>query len=101
MPSYGRYVAITICVLLSAVPGQELSLHEYEDRVLELLAAHEGRVIGRLRALDGPFTEVQLLEFASERSLAEFQDDPQRLALSELREASIASTTVIRVEPIG
>jgi hypothetical protein len=46
-------------------------------------------------------TEVQLLEFASEQSLAEFQDDPRRLALAELRAASIASTTVIRVEPIG
>jgi uncharacterized protein (DUF1330 family) len=94
-------VAITICVLLSAVPGRESSLHEYEDRALELLAAHQARVIARLRALDEPFTEVQLLEFASEQSLAEFQDDPRRLALAELRAASIASTTVIRVEPIG
>jgi uncharacterized protein (DUF1330 family) len=94
-------MAITICVLLSAVPGLEASLQEYEDRVLELLAAHEARVIARLRALDGPLTEVQLLEFASEQSLAEFQGDPRRLDLAELREASIESTTVIRVEPIG
>ena len=94
-------MGITICVLLSAVPGRESSLQHYEDRVLELLAAHEARVIARLRALDGPFTEVQLLEFASEQSLAEFQDNPRRLALSELREASIAATTLIRVEPVG
>jgi uncharacterized protein (DUF1330 family) len=94
-------VSITICVLLSAVPGQESALHEYEDRVLELLAAHDARVVARLRALDERITEVQLLEFASESSLVEFQDDPRRLALAELREASIASTTVIRLEPIA
>jgi uncharacterized protein (DUF1330 family) len=94
-------VAITICVLLSAVAGREPSLHEYEDRVLDLLATHQARIIARLRALDGRHTEIQLLEFASEQNLAEFQDDPRRLALAELREASIASTTVIRVERIA
>jgi uncharacterized protein (DUF1330 family) len=98
---YGPRVAITICVLLSAIADREESLAHYEDRVLALLGEHEGRVVARLRAIEGPFTEVQVLEFASEESLARFQDDPRRRVLSDLREASIASTTVVRVEAIS
>jgi uncharacterized protein (DUF1330 family) len=98
---YGPRVAITICVLLCAIAEREESLAHYEDQVLALLGEHEGRVVARLRAIEGPFTEVQVLEFACEESLARFQDDPRRRALSDLREASIASTTVVRVEAIG
>jgi hypothetical protein len=94
-------VAITLCVLVSARVGQEESLGRNEDEVLALLGEHDGRVIARLRAVDSEFTEVQVLEFASEQGLVSFQDDPRRAVLSDLREASIASTTVIRADPIG
>jgi hypothetical protein len=94
-------MSIMICVQLSALPGREQSLESYEDQVLGLLGEHQGQVIARLQALDGPVTEIQVLEFESDRSLAAFQGDPRRLALSELREASIASTIVTRVRPIG
>jgi hypothetical protein len=70
-------VAITICVLLSALPGCEQPLARYEDEVLELLGEHQGQVIARLRALDGPFTEIQVLEFESDQSLTAFQEDPR------------------------
>jgi uncharacterized protein (DUF1330 family) len=89
-------IAITLCVLLSAVPGRDDALSDYEDRVLALLADHGGSVVVRMRAAEGPYTEVQVLEFASAQGLEAFQSDPRRLALSELRAASVASTTVIR-----
>ena len=65
---------------------------------------------GRLRApgkprLTGPSTrtassvpEIQILESPSEQALEDFQNDPRRTDLSEIRSAVVASTTVIRVE---
>ncbi len=92
---------LRICVLLAAVPGREILLAQYEDRVLGLLSDHGGRVETRDRALEGPFTEVQILEFPSEQALEHFQNDPRRAELSAIRRAVIASTTVFRVEPTG
>jgi uncharacterized protein (DUF1330 family) len=91
-------MSVTICVLLSAIPGREALLTQYEDRVLGLLPDYGAQVETRVRALEGPFTEIQILEFPSEQSLQDFQDDPRRTELSEIRAAVIASTTVIRVE---
>jgi uncharacterized protein (DUF1330 family) len=91
-------VPITLCVLLSANPGRESALAAYEDRVLALLADHGARVLNRVRALEGSITEIQILEFPSEQALAGLQADPRRLALSDERDAAIASTHVIRVE---
>ncbi len=91
-------MAVTLCVILWAVPGREEELVAYEDRVLRLLADHGGLLLTRARALeDGP-TEVQVLEFASEQALSEFMSDPQREALSALRERAIERTEVIPVE---
>jgi hypothetical protein len=93
-------VVITLCVLLSAVPGRETSLARYEDHVLALLGQHSGRLVARIRSADGPWSEVHLIEFESEHGLETFQQDPRRLALSALRDESIASTTVIRGERV-
>jgi uncharacterized protein (DUF1330 family) len=91
-------MSIKICVLLAAIPGREALLAQYEDRVLGLLPDHGARVETRVRALDGPFTEIQILEFPSEQSLQEFQSYPRRTELSEIRAAVIGSTIVVRVE---
>jgi uncharacterized protein (DUF1330 family) len=93
-------VAIVLCVMLWAVPGREDQLTDYEDRVLALLRQHQARVLTRVRALgEGP-TEVQILEFASAQALEDFQHDPQRQALSGLRDEAVARTQLIRVEPV-
>lgn len=92
-------VSVRICVLLTATAGREILLAQYEDRVLGLLPDHGARIDARLRALEGPFTEIQILAFPSEQALADFQNDPRRTDLSAIRNAVIASTTVIRVEP--
>jgi uncharacterized protein (DUF1330 family) len=95
---YLRGVSVRICVFLTAIPGREVLLAQYEDRVLGLLPDHGARIDTRVRALEGPLTEVQILEFPSEQALVDFQNDPRRTDLSEIRNAVIASTTVIRVE---
>lgn len=97
-------MALTICVLLWAAPGQEELLIDYEDQVLGRLGDYQARVLSRVRATtgddEGP-TEVQVLEFPSPSALEAFQSDPQRLALAGLRERAIARTDIIRVETIS
>ena len=91
-------MSVSICVLLAAIPGREVLLSQYEDRVLGLLPDYHAHVVARVRALDGQLAEIQILEFPSEQALSDFQNDPRRTELSEIRNAVIASTTVIRVE---
>ena len=98
---FDRYllgVSVRICVLLTAIPGREVLLAQYEDRVLGLLPDHGARIDARVRALEGTLTEIQILEFPSEQALVDFQNDPRRTDLTEIQNAVIASTTVIRVE---
>lgn len=97
-------MALTICVLLWAAPGQEHRLAEYEDRVLERLGDYQARLLIRVRATAGQGdvpAEVQVLEFPSQSALDAFQRDPQRLALAKLREQAIARTEIIRVEDVS
>ncbi len=96
-------MTVTLCVLLTPKPGGEAGLVAYEDRVLALLAAHGGRVLQRVRTIDGstnPY-EVHVLEMPSEAALAEYMEDPARLALADLREQAIADTQVLRVEVVA
>jgi hypothetical protein len=64
-------MAVTLCVSLWAAPGNEGLLVEYEDQVLALLRAHNGRLLQRVRTVDGdaddPF-EVHVIEFAESHS---------------------------------
>jgi uncharacterized protein (DUF1330 family) len=93
-------IVITLCVLLSDIPGRERSLAHYEDQVLELLGDHGSRLLARIRSADGPWNEVQLIEFVSEHGIESLQQDPRRLGLSALRDESIASTTIVRGERV-
>jgi uncharacterized protein (DUF1330 family) len=93
-------MALTLCVLLWAWPGKEGLLNDYEDQVLGLLGRHGARVLSRVRALEAGPSEMQILEFASERALVDFQNDPARLVLATLRDSAIERTQVIRVEHV-
>ena len=93
---------VTLLVRLWAVPGNEHLLVEYEDQVLLRLPAHGARVVQRVRSTDepyGPF-ETHILEFPSDAALDQYMADPQRAALSELRDRAIARTEVRRVEVV-
>ncbi len=94
-------MALTLCVLLDAVPGNEQQLIDYEDQVLALIPAHGGRVVSRVRALEsgGPY-EVHVTEFPSDDALDAFMSDPQRTALAPQRDRAIAQTTVLRVDQV-
>jgi uncharacterized protein (DUF1330 family) len=95
-------MTVTLLVQLWAVPGNEQLLVDYEDQVLRLLAPHGARILQRVRAAgepDGPF-EAHLLEFPAEAALDEYMADPERVALSQLRDRAIARTELVRVEVV-
>lgn len=91
---------LALCVLLWSAEGREDDLADYEDRVLALLPAHGGRLISRVRAVEGGPTEVHVLEFPSEEALSAFSADPAREALSALREHVVRRAEVLRVEVV-
>jgi uncharacterized protein (DUF1330 family) len=91
--------AVTLCVLLWAHEGQQHALVAYEDAVLQLVAAHGGRVMQRARTdgTDGAPLEIHLLQFPTQRALDAYMNDPQRSALAPDRDRAIARTEVHRV----
>jgi uncharacterized protein (DUF1330 family) len=94
-------MAVVLSVLLWARPGHEELLFEYESRVLALLDRHQARLLSRVRTIDGGPCETQLLEFATDQALVDYQNDPDRLALSAIRDQAIERTEVIRVRNIS
>jgi len=89
---------ITLTAILWANEGQHDLLVEYENRVLELIPKHGGRVVERMRADqkdDGPY-EVQIIELPNDEALAEYMIDPVRVALAEMHATAIKQTLVMR-----
>jgi uncharacterized protein (DUF1330 family) len=94
---------LQLCVLLWAVPGREADLIAYEDTVLALMPRHGGRVVSRVRRLegeDGPL-EVQLIDLPDEAALESYRTDPARVALAQTHRSVIQRTEVIRVTTVG
>jgi uncharacterized protein (DUF1330 family) len=93
-------MALTLCALLWARPGEERALIAYEDAVLQLVAVHGGHVVQRARTDgvgDAPL-EIHLLQFPSEAALEAYMDDPNRLELQADRDRAIARTELHRVD---
>jgi uncharacterized protein (DUF1330 family) len=94
---------VNLCVLLWAHDGRDADLSAYEDKVLGLLAEHDGHIVQRARTVprngnhDEP-TEVQLLRFSSEAALDGYMQDDRRTALAEQRDEVIAMTEIMRVQ---
>jgi uncharacterized protein (DUF1330 family) len=92
-------------VLLWAHPGTADALVAYEDKVLDLVSEHGGRVLQRARSsgADGQPLEVQLLEFPSTAALNDYMTDGRRLSLAADRDRAVARTEVIDVQlqPVG
>jgi uncharacterized protein (DUF1330 family) len=93
-------MAVTLCVLLWARHGRREDLVSYEDRVLQLVPDHGGRVLQRARTAGeaGQPLEVQLVQFPSEDALAAYMADERRRALSGDRDAAVERTEVLRVD---
>jgi uncharacterized protein (DUF1330 family) len=94
---------LQLCVLLWAVPGREADLSAYEDTVLALMPRHGGRVVSRVRRIDGEDgpLEVQLIDLPDEAALESYRTDPARVALAETHRSVIERTEVIRVTTVG
>jgi len=94
-----------LCVLLWAAPGQADLLTSYESEVLALVPRHGGRVVSRVRSLDGASvddpTEVQVIEMPDEDALAAYMADPERTARLDVRDRAIARTQILRVAPVA
>lgn len=80
--------------------GQEEKFLEYENRVLPLLEAHEGRLIFRIRpgkeafsnwAIEVPF-EIHMLAFKSREALSEYLGDESRIKNIYLFRESVEKT---------
>ncbi len=96
-------MTLTLCVLLWAQPGADDALIAYEDRVLELVPGHGGRVLQRLRSngAAGQPLEIQLLQFPSAAALTGYMTDGRRLAMADERDRAVARTEVIDVELVA
>jgi uncharacterized protein (DUF1330 family) len=96
----GGDMSLTLCVLLWAREGRENALIDYEDRVLELVPAHGGRVVQRARSSGaaGEPLEVQTLEFPSQAALDDYVGDERRAALAAARDDAIARTDILKVD---
>ena len=96
-------MAVSLCCLLWAHPGQGAALIAYEDKVLALVPEHHGRVLQRVRT-DGPDDqplEIQLFEFESQEALDGYLGDERRLALADERDRVVARTELMHVTPVG
>jgi hypothetical protein len=96
-------MSLNLCVLLWAQPGAGDALIAYEDRVLDLLPGHGGRVLQRARTngADGQPLEIQFLEFPSTAALDDYMNDGRRLSLADQRDRAIARTQVLHVDMVG
>ena len=92
---------VTLCVMLWSAAGQEVGLVDYEDQVLARLGAYGARVLIRVRPIESELTEVQVLEFPTEEALDAFLGDPERTALSDLRDRVIGRTEILRVDTVA
>lgn len=72
----------------------------YEASVLPLVPEHGGRVVARVRALDGR-SETHLLFFPDQTAFEAYRDDPRRAAARSHWESSRATLTVQVVEEIS
>lgn len=94
-------MAINLCVLLWAHPGQEDALIAYEDKVLALVAEHHGHILQRARTDgtgDQPL-EIQMFSFESQEAMDGYMGDERRLALADERDRAVARTELMYVTP--
>jgi uncharacterized protein (DUF1330 family) len=97
--AYDSGVSISLCCLLWARPGQHEGLIAYEDRVLELVSEHGGRILQRARtdgSGDQPL-EIQVFTFESQSALDGYMNDERRLALADERDRVVARTELMHV----
>ena len=95
---------ITLCVLLWPRPGQEQALRAYEDQVLVLLERHGATLVSRV--VHDAYTdqlpyEIQVIDLPDQAALDAYLNDPDRTALADQRDRSVARTEILRVSHVA
>lgn len=81
--------------LIARIPAEGVAdFRAYEDAVLPLLPAFNGRLERRLRNSDGTI-EMHIVSFASEADFQSYRSDPRRTAQAWLLEKSSAKLELI------
>ncbi len=88
-------------VLIARIPPEGIeAFRAYEDAVLPLLPAFNGRVERRLRNPDGTI-EVHIVSFASDADFQDYRNDPRRLAHASLLEKSSAKLELLSMADVS
>ncbi|MCP3379583.1 hypothetical protein NLM31_03875 [Bradyrhizobium sp. CCGUVB4N] len=86
--------------LIARIPAEGIAdFRAYEDAVLPLLPAFNGRLERRLRNSDGTM-EMHIVSFASEADFQSYRNDPRRTAQAWLLERSAARLELIPMADI-
>ena len=82
-------------VLVARIPTEGIEdFRAYEDAVLPLLSAFNGRLERRLRNPNGT-VEVHIVSFASDADFQNYRNDPRRMAQARLLETSSAKLELL------
>jgi hypothetical protein len=97
---------LRLCVLIWEHAGRADDVSRFEDDVLRLLPEHGGQLVSRDTVVDrheGDPLEVQSIGFTDEAAMSRYLQDPVRAELAHMhnRDAIIAKTQLLRVEPCG
>lgn len=99
---------IYITQLISIKSGQESVFHEFERLAIPLIEQYHGRLLMRARPtqdayVEGPLQpyEIHLIEFDSENDFQNFLQDESRKKFLHLKEASMASSVLIKGSRMG
>jgi len=95
--------------LIFVKAGCEQVFHSFEEKVLPLLAAHNGELIYRVRPDRNNFVtavgdlpyEIHLVTFKSKADFESYGRDPARLAFMDLKNNSVERILLIEGTAIG
>jgi antibiotic biosynthesis monooxygenase (ABM) superfamily enzyme len=91
---------IELCCLLRALPGAEEAMSAYETKVTALVPEHGGELVSRAigDGANGNPHEVHVYRFPNQAAIDAYMADPRRLALTEERDSTVASTILFPVQ---
>lgn len=90
---------MTLVVTLTVRRDRLDQFRAFERRAAAVMVGHGGRiertVVGPVEGRADLLTEVHVVTFPDEASLATYRDDPRLRELAHLREASVVATAIL------
>lgn len=97
-------MAIHFIATLTYLTADLDRVRAYELQAVRVMARHGGRIERALYSSRTPATdqstEVHVVCFEDESGIAAYRSDPEILGLSDVREACIIGTTILRGEEV-